>query len=84
MTTYSLTRKQLVLDRIGVAWAFFCCGSVFGLLVSTWVPASFFSNRFNLVWAFLAVAFGLVYPATLLLTRLLKPKSAAPHDDASA
>ena len=83
MKTHSLTHKQLVLDRAGVAWAFFCCGGIFGLLVSTWMPASFLSNRSNLLWAFLAVTFGLVYPVMLILTRLLRPKSRESHDKAS-
>jgi uncharacterized membrane protein len=83
MQTYSLTRKQLVLDRVGVAWSFFCCGSVFGLLLSTRVPTALLSKHSNLVWVFLAVVFGLVYPVMLVLTRLLRRNSGAPHDEAS-
>ena len=80
MKTHSLTHKQLLLDRVGVAWAFFCSGSIFGVLLSTWLPATFLSNRLNLVWAFLAVMFGLVYPVMLLLVRLQRRDSGVSHE----
>jgi len=77
MKTYSLTHRHLVLDRIGVAWAFFCCGSVFGLLLSTWLLSTFLSERSNYWYVLAAVMFGLIYPVTLLLAKLLR-RTASP------
>ena len=83
MNTHSVTHKQLVLDRVGVALAFFCCGSFFGLLALSWVPATLLSSPSKLAGAFLAVVFGLVYPAMRVLTRLSRGKMGSSHDRAS-
>ena len=84
MKTYSLTHKQLVLERLPVAWGFFGLGSFFGLLVSTWLPPGFLADRSYLMLLLFLVTFALMYPVMLLLKKAMGqttyPESVSPDD----